>query len=525
MVNLPLLSHRAIRDFAKLSSTGRELTWYATCAVKEIRGVWYGDETNSGARELGPKWVRALEVKQRESFGQQNTSPVLDLTILLTTGRERGIQKWESVVSEALVKLRDFSEKRLAPAMQRLHLVIEEVHGWAKLPHFSVFQLSAEELGGVLDLASRGIILANWLAAESRKQLGCFKEFIAWLRYEVGNVNSPNEGNVPRYDILEVNNYLTSGLVNSAIDSWFTGPVPQFRLRDLGIPEPEKDGLDEDMEYAREVANDPALLMAWQMERELNHVDKNLNALIEDLALRCQRVFHRASGAVSRSASISYAPSSDATRAPEKERSAEPRIAFPFRERTVLNEKGEVVQHLVVHMPSVANNTMLLTQLRFSVEESGLPSQIGVALLECYLPEEGQEDSSLDLLDADFFDDECVVIVYRPRRGQKQISLAMVNYSAAGYQNLPSGGYVTRTSQEDLIQESLELWKDGHLSSTKIAIMRHRTLSSCKDGGVSLALNGRTGRRVACVLDSTGTALESFDVEGEGDMEVADDGR
>lgn len=41
-----------------------------------------------------------------------------------------------------------------------------------------------------------------------------------------------------------------------------------------------------------------------------------------------------------------------------------------------------------------------------------------------------------------------------------------------------------------------------------------------------MAVNGRVGRRVACVLDNTGTSMESFDLEGEvEDMEVADDGR
>lgn len=41
-----------------------------------------------------------------------------------------------------------------------------------------------------------------------------------------------------------------------------------------------------------------------------------------------------------------------------------------------------------------------------------------------------------------------------------------------------------------------------------------------------MAVNGRIGRRIACVLDSSGTVMESFDLEGEvEDMEVADDGR
>ena len=70
---------------------------------------------------------------------------------------------------------------------------------------------------------------------------------------------------------------------------------------------------------------------------------------------------------------------------------------------------------------------MLLTQLRFGIEASELPSEIGVGLLEYHLPEEylggeGQEESQVDLelLDAEFFDDECVVIVYRLRKKESQ---------------------------------------------------------------------------------------------------------
>ena len=43
---------------------------------------------------------------------------------------------------------------------------------------------------------------------------------------------------------------------------------------------------------------------------------------------------------------------------------------------------------------------------------------------------------------------------------------------------------------------------------------------------MSLAVNGRAGRRVACVLGEEGLALEVFDMEGEedeGDEDIADD--
>jgi anaphase-promoting complex subunit 4 len=72
-ISLPLLNKRDVRDLARLSSSARELLWYTTRVVKEIRNAWFGCETHSGARELGPKWVRALETRQKEQFGRMYT--------------------------------------------------------------------------------------------------------------------------------------------------------------------------------------------------------------------------------------------------------------------------------------------------------------------------------------------------------------------------------------------------------------------------------------------------------------------
>lgn len=40
--------------------------------VKEMRSIWFGCETNSGAREWGPRWVRSLETKQKEQYGRKS---------------------------------------------------------------------------------------------------------------------------------------------------------------------------------------------------------------------------------------------------------------------------------------------------------------------------------------------------------------------------------------------------------------------------------------------------------------------
>lgn len=69
-IHLPMLEQRHIRDLANLSSSSRELLWYVMRCVKEMRTAWFGSDVISGARELGPKWIQALEAKQKDDFGR-----------------------------------------------------------------------------------------------------------------------------------------------------------------------------------------------------------------------------------------------------------------------------------------------------------------------------------------------------------------------------------------------------------------------------------------------------------------------
>lgn len=69
VMKLPLLKQRIVRDVARVTSSMRELMWYTMRVVKEMRAHWFGSDTQNGARELGPKWLRALEMRQQNQFG------------------------------------------------------------------------------------------------------------------------------------------------------------------------------------------------------------------------------------------------------------------------------------------------------------------------------------------------------------------------------------------------------------------------------------------------------------------------
>lgn len=70
IVDMPLLVNRKMRDLARLSSIARDLSWYIVRVAKEMKSAWYGSPGTTGARELGPKWVQSLKVKQTEKFGR-----------------------------------------------------------------------------------------------------------------------------------------------------------------------------------------------------------------------------------------------------------------------------------------------------------------------------------------------------------------------------------------------------------------------------------------------------------------------
>ncbi|KAL0951164.1 hypothetical protein HGRIS_007895 [Hohenbuehelia grisea] len=526
-ISMPILDGRYVRDFARCSSTARELLWYISRVVKEMRACWFGSESTSGARELGQKWVRALEAKQTGDFGEDEPTAILDLTCLLLTGRiteplsdlfgsgeqmsERGIQKWESTVTDALSKLRDYAEKRIALACQRMHLVMEEIKGWSRIPEFKAFNLNTLEVNEILLVCERGIMISGWLAAVARRELFRFKEFIAWLRFEVSALNPSNDGTTPpaRYDVLEVNNYFMSGLVVSSIDKWFIGPVPQFPIGSVGIPVKQKP-LSEVLQRAKQAANDTSQL-AWQQnitQKDLNHVDRNLDALVQDLGSRCQKLFSQATTATSQSVVVTR---------------HQPAVVQPEYEKPVLDSRVNIREwrvqgsegmreYLAMFCTLPEGPCFCLAKLLHGNEASPHPLSFHVVLFECSL---AAEDSvQLELLEAEFFDDDYIVLIYRLRNEDGSTFIATVNYNELGYQELHPEWYVTR---EDLMLGALSAWRAGQLLPARLPINRCRRLAPSITTPVSLAVNGRAGRRVACILDGKGLIMESLDMEGDGE--------
>ncbi|EIN13727.1 hypothetical protein PUNSTDRAFT_59241 [Punctularia strigosozonata HHB-11173 SS5] len=553
IVHLPLMAQRMFRDEAKICSTARELVWYLMRSIKEMRTAWHGSDTLPGASGFGPRWERMLREKQQKQFGQKHPDAILDLTALLITGKasealtdllgsggenmgDRGIMKWETIVGDALIKLRDHAERRVGPAFQRLHVVLEEVQGWALLPAYSQFRFSAERVGQCLELVKRGIILSAWLASAARQELRRFKEFMSWIKHELGKINTsgdaPNPGPA-KHDILVVNDYLTAGLIGSPIDKWFVGPVPTFTTEDLGgslKPPPLHEAIQNARKalsirplpstlvgiYHRPHWSRGSLTITLQMNpRNIPDVDRNLDALIGELATSCQQLFVQAADAAGRSAQVSNV--ADVRPPPQ---SVEGK--FVTRERTT-EDADRFVQYLAIWTTDHRAEERHHRESVYRDFGAGQQAAMAVALLDCTVAKgvEGSDVAPFDVLDADFFDEELVVIVYRLR---DSAWIGMANYREVSYQDIERARDDTASSREGLFVSAVRKWREGEIRVGRVSISRARRLAGRQSGGVSLAVNGRKGRRVACVLGGEGSTLEMLDMEGDEMGEEAEEG-
>lgn len=283
-------------------------------------------------------------------------------------------------MTDTLVKLRDYAEKRLALAAQRLHIILLEAKGWAKLQvvscgpvhvltvrrpqTYGVYQFDEAQIDYCLSLVNKAIVLCAWLAATARDQLWRFKEFKLWLQYgeasgvcmmmllltraESHRLHTDDVKIRPlSWDILEVNRYLVDGLNGCELDRWFEGDrVPSVTPDEIRAP-PMRKTLAQAMKETREAIDKPRP-PPWEAPKppgDISGLDRNVDQLVQEIARVGQRVFGHAGSGLGDTVTVHgrwTAPSGKG-----KERAAErPRM----RERTTV-EEGLATQYVLMSVP------------------------------------------------------------------------------------------------------------------------------------------------------------------------------
>ncbi|KAG8749869.1 hypothetical protein FRC12_013186, partial [Ceratobasidium sp. 428] len=199
LVDVPIAIEPTTRNVARASSTIRALLDYIHLGIEELAQVWNGTQGKDGVKDAGNYWAQLIQDKKRTSNDRVTLGPVAELTLLLLTGRatdslqdflggggkltDRSVNHWEQMVSHALIKMRDYAGRRLAPAAERLVVVLEEIRGWAAWPdRYTLFRFPPHEIQACLRRAHRVIAYSQWLAIEANAEHARFLEFIKFIR-------------------------------------------------------------------------------------------------------------------------------------------------------------------------------------------------------------------------------------------------------------------------------------------------------------------------------------------------------
>ncbi|QRV76536.1 hypothetical protein RhiJN_04551 [Ceratobasidium sp. AG-Ba] len=524
LVDIPIAVEAATRNVARASSTIRALLDYIHLGIEELALVWNGHQDKDGVKDAGNYWAKLIQDKKRMLNDRVTLGPVSELTLLLLTGRatdslqdflggggkltDRSVNHWEQMVSHALIKMRDYAGRRLAPAAERLVVVLEEIRGWAAWPdRYDSFRFSPRAIEDCLRRAHRVIAYSQWLAIEANAELSRFLEFMKFIRSEIHKASDP-DANARAPGSAQTQFDPTDCLVQWAYASHLS------RVTDATVPPGEK-------EQEANARSNRSLLSEYP--------ERNLLALVGDLAQRCADLCGEAAGATTRHARVVRADTGalGGNRDEGKGVSHEDKSQKAPRERTVTNKEGEAgwEQFVATSVHRADNAYLCLLKIKHGHEATeGRPELVEAAVMECAARarEESEETLDLEILDLEFFDDDALVVVVRTKEPQGRAFIATVMYRDVEFFKAVAEDDRVCRSWETWVQWAIDEYQSGRFSGAPVPIERSRELRAWSGGGAQLAVNGRRGRRMACVLDESGV-LEVLDMEGGDEAEEADE--
>ncbi|KZO93521.1 hypothetical protein CALVIDRAFT_250985 [Calocera viscosa TUFC12733] len=385
----------------------------------------------------------------------------------------------------------------------------------------------------------------------------------------------------PMHDPLQVAEYLGSGLLHSAVDGWFTGPTPtiapteQAASASLGgktldaVLLDARQALKRPKEQVYRMQRPPvgsgAAEMAdldskpisdndyppskTQAERLVLGMERNLVALVGELGQMCQRICVKAAGAVGRTADVLQ---HWATARGEDLASGE----SGYREVWITAMDETRVQYVALRISDERQSpepgdgggpSLCILKLEYD-KGAAAPIRSNATILDVQLPEldararpadpdldpdaDGETLWEWDLLDFAFFDEVNLVLVVRRRRhsGEEKGGTeglepdhldpdleARSVLCSTFYPDLPY--HRLARDEGDVFSKARQAQHAGEMPSVTLPLARWRELRryAFGSGTVQLAVNGREGRRTACVVGSGagGAEVEVFDMYGQ----------
>ncbi|KAF8761718.1 Anaphase-promoting complex, cyclosome, subunit 4 [Rhizoctonia solani] len=400
----------------------------------------------------------------------------------------------------------------LTPPRARPHLYYAHTHIWTYLApytrlyrpdRYAQFRFSQEVIERCLSHAHRLVAYVQWLAIEANAELARFVEFIKFMRSEIQKAIEPDLNARPpgqtqvQYDTLEAMAYIEQGLLESALTAWFTGLGPRTYPGELSHATPPT--MREAIEQAR---------------RALDGKDDATVWVCRSMRGRCGGYNERCSSRRSiRTGWRGEDPKNEGEIA-EKQRELARECTWPSQEPVARPETYVVTRVKRDSGREYRAFRWSLCLLRIRPEHEAQAQERAGVVIECKV-----NGIDVEILDIGFFDDNQLLVIIRTR-GRAHIG--MIYYRELGWTEDVWGGQEV-VSREGLIEVVMHYHETDRVGLAQLAqtIARSRELQGCGTGPAQLAVNGRRGRRTACVLDSGGV-VEVLDMELEGGEEEAE---
>ncbi|KAI5476372.1 anaphase-promoting complex component Cut20/Apc4 [Pseudohyphozyma bogoriensis] len=481
--------------FAQQSASLHTSISHAFEAFQEVRLLW--DES----RRVGKAWISRL-ADLGKPHGETNP-PITQLLLLLLHGRpskalhdflaskmnERVLTKWEGATSTALERLRMVTFMSIAPAIEHVVLLLDELRAWAAWPEkFAPFQLDVEWINSTIEVAKEIIRKCAVLERLVMEEEKCFTAFSAWVRYELEKLAQQEGSDIrpnAKFQPIAVCHYIRHCLPESTISPYLNfGPAtaPLETNADLAQAQAWYEALKDPEERKARAAsfeggeNDESLsAMIRRMKEELMaKVPTSIAFLLHILAGKIGAGMDGAMKRIGEGARkseevvLGSLPSAEA--------------ATEVRDRIV--GEGADAMH---HVAWIADSALWTTRQALV---DGAPAETSAVNLRT------EDNVALQVIDFDFLDDEEIVLVVKAQTGP-DTEWALFAVSIAELPFLESDGMAPTPS--------------GYLPITRThALDSHFPPQT-------IALNGREGRRVACVLAGEGRRLDVLDVDDNGE--------
>ncbi|KAJ9108134.1 hypothetical protein QFC19_002601 [Naganishia cerealis] len=528
------LENPILREDMLLAKSGTRLRRYCNTIMKGLESCWH--VWRKGIMEELTERLDDLESCAADN-GTSRDAAMADLLRLLIAGRcgdavgqfmggkltDGVLAKWMSAYDDSVEYIHKTLSYSVFPAIERLLLLLEELKGWSIKRAYDL-DLETSIVDECIDWARYLAIRVMDMARDVNSEAETFREFGKWLKYEISRATMQDpedlaETSTPKHDVASVASYLDM-LTDKAstLPSYFL--IDSERL--MGKWAVPKLPAEDDRHRPLSVVLKELMLSLRETSENSSDLDIQLSDTIDNTMLPSQGrndvkddTFVPQSGL---NASVDAGSPADGYHVTPKEPGQDPLwsimdvllnkveklISSAIRDRTATKEMEADSTNRKTdkfHACRTAENGFTYEIVQLGHDQQVIHVRASSSEVSTFYVRAFKIDENMRVLNFDFFDDDHFVMVLQVTEGQSDpgtIYLAMI--SLLELQLMEGQMYkVDNLSDWPTVAKNDDQDSMPHLpvtQSRRIAALRSNSASVTS---AYLALNGRKGRRFACV--------------------------